>query len=923
MFRKCHVPAVVVLAVALLAVGGAHAQSTTGRIIGTVTDQGGEGLPGASITIDSDALIGEPKTAIADDDGDFQFISLHPGEYNVRIDLSGFVSQERQEVRVPLGGVAALTIVMPQARFESEVEVVAQTPVIDPTQVNTEQVFDLNYMQQAAVGSDNRNYLYIVGQAPGVTGKGNPNVLGSTGAENAYFIDGQDTTDPLTGTWGTLYNYDAIAEVEIQTSGFEAEFGRSTGGLVNVLTKSGGNQFSGTLDLRYQGDNFQKSGDEYDASQLESSFQDISATLGGPLARDKLWFFAAYELVNSERTPSGSATTRDFEGQNYNLKLTWQMAPSWRLMGRASGDPAEIANHNASQFTTPEATSRQKQGADVYALELNALLSDSLMWNTVAGAYRSTIDVAPMSGDLAAPSHFDISTFLTTGNFANQQYTERNRDDIATDLTWFVGSLAGAHEFKIGVQYSKTEFPGVSCLTGTQGGACTPGSAGYSYEDFGITDEFGNLFFTLPFTMTEKVTAGQQNYTGQLATAYLQDSWRVLPNLTLKVGLRYDQVRYDNNADSQIADMNKVQPRLGVAWDITNDAKNVVRANWGRFMDPATLSLPFVLRAGNEPTFSWLSCSTLGPNLGITDPTQCEFFMTQIFGFPYRSDDPDGMDPFGWFQLPGTVTGIGQTLVQPDLRSTYADTLSLSYEREVGQRASVELTFVDKKTRDLFEDTCAGNYPVPTEGADCSEYLLGNLPGLARDYQGFIVRYETRSFSWLTLLASYTYSKSEGNLEWSEGESEDFDLYPWHFENRYGYLRDHRAHRFKLNGFIYIKGDWTIAFDGIWESAFRWEPLAFPFDVMNPSFWYGVYFTEPRGSREGFSASNLDLQLSKGFTISNRVRLVAIGSVYNTFSTENAIAVCSAVSGCGQYETGEASAWSLPRSYELGFRIEF
>ena len=921
MFRKSHVPNVVFLAVALLVAGGVRAQSTTGRIIGTVTDEGGQGLPGASVTISSDALIGGPRNAISDDDGNFQFISLHPGKYTVKIHLSGFVSQERQDVKVALGGAAALLVTMPQTQFESEIEVVAQTPVIDPTQVNTEQVFDLHYLQQSAIGSDHRNYLYVVGQAPGVTGRNNPNVLGSTQFENAYYIDGQDTTDPLSGTWGTQYNFDAIAEVEIQTSGFEAEFGRATGGLVNVLTKSGGNQFSGNLDIRYQGDSFQSSGDHYDASSLESSFQDISATLGGPLAKDILWFFAAYEAVNSKRTPSGSPTTRDFEGQNYNLKLTWQMAPSWRLMGRASGDPAEIANANASQYTAPEAASRQKQGADVYAIELNAVLSDSLMWNTVAGAYRSSIDLLPMSGDLETPSHFNSGTLMSTQNYPNQQYSERNRNDLATDLTWFVGNLAGSHEFKVGVQYSKTEFPGVTCLTGTQGGACSPGSVGFAYDDLGVTDGSGNLLFTLPFSMTEKTTAGEQNYNGQLSTAYLQDSWRMLPNLTVKVGLRYDQVNYDNNANVQIADMNKVQPRIGVAWDITDDAKNVLRANWGRFMDPSTLSLPFVLRAGNEPTYSWSSCSTVGPIFQI-DPSQCEFMMS-LFGWAYRSDDPDGMDPFGWFLLPNGVSGVGQALVQPDLRPTYADTLSLSYEREVGQRASVELTVIDKKTRDLFEDTCAENYPVPTEGAGCSQYLLGNLPDLARDYQGFIVRFETRSFSWLTLLASYTYSKSEGNLESNTGESEDFDQYPWHFENRYGYLRDHRAHRFKLNGFICIKGDWNIAFDGSYASAFTWEPQTPWYEVLDPTFTYGVYFNEPRGSRDGFNAYNLDLQLSKGFTIGNRVRLVAIGSVYNTFSSENGVTVCSFVSGCGAYGAGEATAWNLPRSYELGFRVEF
>ncbi len=902
-----RVRAISMAAVALLITSGVSAQTTNGRIIGTVTDEGGQGLAKVTITISSAAQIGGIQTRLTDDDGSFQFISLHPGEYTVTANLSGYVSQERQEVKVDLGGAASLLIAMPQARFESEIEVVADTPAVDPTQVNTEQVYDRKYLQQSAVGTRNRDYLVVVGQTAGVTGSDNPNVFGSTESENAYYIDGQDTTDPVTATWGTLYNYDAIEEVEIQTSGFEAEYGRATGGFINVVTKSGGNQFSGTLDIRYRDDSFQESGEHYDASTLDSSFQDTSATLGGPILRDRLWFFGAYEYVKSERTPSGSPTTRDFEGQNYNLKLTWQAGSSWRLFAKASGDPAEIQNDNADQFVAAEATSFQKQGSDLYTFELNGVLSDSLMWNTVIGAYRSMLDVTPMSGDLETPSHYDYGTFLTTNNYPNQQYSKRNRDDLATDLTWFVGDLAGSHELKFGLQYSGTEFPGASCSTGTTGGACTPGSVGYSYEDF----------YFLPYIMWEASTVGQQSYQGTLYTAYLQDSWRVVPNLTLKVGLRYDQVSYDNNANRQIADMNELQPRIGVAWDITNDAKNVVRGNWGRFMHPSALSLPYVLRAGLEPSYRWYSCAT---NLGVSSAEECEAF-AGFLGFGYRPDDPDAMDPFGWVLPPWEIYGLGETLVQSDLRPTYADTLSLSYEREVGRRASLELTYVDKKTRDIFEDTCSGNYPVPSEGAECFEYLLGNLPGLARDYEGFILKYETRSFDWLTLLASYTYSKSKGNLEASQGNDPAFDVYPWHFDNRYGYLSDHRLQRFKLNGFFSIKGDWTIGFDGFWSSAFTWEPQVNP--GIDPEVPYDVYYAEPRGSREAFDAYNLDLQLAKGFRVGNTVRLVLIGSVYNTFSTEYGTNVCNQVGGCGDYELGDATSWREPRSYELGFRLEF
>ena len=175
--------------------------------------------------------------------------------------------------------------------------------MVDPTQVNTEQVFDEGYMQGSAIGSANRSYLSIVGQTAGVTGGSNPNVFGSTLGENAYYIDGQDTTDPVTATWAVQFNYDAIAEVELQTSGFEAEYGRATGGLVNVVTKSGGNQFSGTLDVRYRDQNFYTDGDHYDTSTLKTKYEDIAVTLGGPILRDKMWFFVAYEDVLSESTP--------------------------------------------------------------------------------------------------------------------------------------------------------------------------------------------------------------------------------------------------------------------------------------------------------------------------------------------------------------------------------------------------------------------------------------------------------------------------------------------------------------------------------------------------------------------------------------------------------------------------------------------
>ncbi len=790
-------------------------------------------------------------------------------------------------------------------------------------------------MQNAAIGATNRSYLSMLAQTPGVVGSGdaNPQVFGSTISENAYFIDGQDTTDPLTGTWGVRYNFDALEEIEFQTSGFEAEFGRATGGIVNLITKSGGNQFSGTADIRYRGNSFQESGDHYDSSTRETTFENLALTLGGPILRDKLWFFLGYQYTGSERTPDGSVLTREFSGQDFDLKLTWQASQKWRLVAKLAGTPAEIKNQNAFRFVEPEAAAFQKQGIDLVTFEANGMLSDSLMWNTMVGLYRSDVDLRPQSGDLVTAGTLDLASGALSDNFTNQQYTERSRDEIATDLTWFVNGLGGSHEIKGGIQYSGTDARSATCSTGTTGGACSPGSVGYQYQDF-----FGG-----PFAQIESETAGTTTYKGALWTGFVQDSWRVGRTVTLKLGLRYDQVSYDNEVGSRIAELDKLQPRIGVAWDISGDGKNLVRANWGQFMDPSTLSLPDYVRQAVEPTSTWYSCQGFMVGvfgLPITSPAECEFW-AGAFGWGYSGQgyDPD-RDPWGWVLDPANVTGNEPGTIAPGLAPTYAETFSLAYEREVGRRASIEVSYVDKKTKDLYEDTCTSNLPDfsgPT--TECSSYVLGNLPQLARDYNAFILKYETRSFDWLTLLASYTYSNSKGSLGLSQGSNEDFDVNPAHFDNRYGYLNDHRQHRFKLNGFFAFKGDWIIAFDTSWSSAFRWEPHAnFAWSGQEwqgqqfPAIPYGLYFVEPRGNREGDSAYRTDLQLTKGFSIGG-VRLALIGSVYNAFSSENVTGVCTAIQGCGvifvngiptpEFDLGEATSWSLPRSWEIGLRIEF
>ena len=890
------------------------AQTTSGRLIGTTKDDHDTVLVGVTVTIESPALIGGSQSRTTDRSGEFVFVGLPPGDYRVTAELAGFIPQERARIKVPLGGAAALTIAMPAGSFTGEVEVIDETPVLDPTQVGSGQVFDRTYMQGSAIGSANRAYYSVIGQTPGTDltwfgGWAFPRVFGSTYAENAYYVDGVETTTTAGGEFGFTLNFDAIQEIGLETGGFEAEYGRATGGIINVVTRSGGNRFSGTFDARYRNNSFQEPGDHFDASELDSEYRNLAVTLGGPVLADVLWFFVSWQGLVYDETPVGSPTTLSTQEQNSMAKLTWAVNQAWRFSGKYTGNPWHTDNVNASQFVSAEATGLNSGDVDAVSGELGGVLSDSLVFNLAVGRTAWSWSRRPMSGDVETIAHYNWDTNLDTENYWYQYSFEERRDDLSMDLTWFVEGFGGSHELKGGVEATRLFSEGGDCSTGTFSiDLCAAGDSGLSFEDI----EFEGA---LPFVMWEWLAAGFGSFKGTVATAFAQDAWRVTRDLTLKIGLRYDEAEYRNNDGVKIADIAKLQPRVGIVWDVSGDAKNLVRGSWGTYLHPSSLSLPDFASTLPSPQFRWYSCSTI---MEANSARECEDMATD-FGWGYRTD-PESWDPYGWVLAPEERYYSQPGAIDPDLRATYADELIVAFEREVGARSSIELTYVDKKTRDIYDDTCNGNVPTPAPDAACDSFVIANFPQLQRDYEAFMIRYETRGLDWLTLLASYTYSTSQGSTESSAYQGVDFDLYPWHFENRYGYLGDHRTHRVKLNGFLSLKGQWAIAFDGIWSSGFRWTPQADSYDV--PEMPWGTYFVEPRGSREEGGGSQLDLQLSKGFA-AGKVRFVLIGSAFNVFSSEQPSAVCELISGCGGFEMGEPIEWQIPRRYEVGFRVEF
>ena len=385
----------------------------------------------------------------------------------------------------------------------------------------------------------------------------------------------------------------------------------------------------------------------------------------------------------------------------------------------------------------------------------------------------------------------------------------------------------------------------------------------------------------------------------------------------LKVGLRWDRVVHDNNLGAEVARLSELQPRVGLAWDATGDGRTLLRASWGRFMHPGTGLLAASTNALSDSRDElWFSCSGI---FGIDDPAACSALAASL-GLGYRSDQ-EAWDPAGWVLDPAFVTSPEPNRTVAGLRANLVEQWSIGIERELFPDASLELGYVDRRGDDFFETTCNGNLPEPVVGAACDFLVVSNRPEMRSSYEAWIARFETRSLDRFHLSASWVYSEAMGSTDFNSGVTEGFDIFPVHFENRYGYLPSHSRHRVKLSGYYLLPWDVSLFVYGWWDSERRWTPVR-PAQDVDPSY-YGEIFVEPRGSRSIGSLHEVSLQVGKGFQW-GRTRVRLFGTIENLLDTEQERSVCERISGCGSdVELGDPVEWQQPRRYSLGFRIEF
>lgn len=874
-------------ALAPVLVPPAQAQQQTGSLVVDVTDDAGRPIASAEVTLESDRTSTQLRGV--DDRGRARFLLLPPGTYIVSVDAEGYTGT-RREVPVALGTTSTQAFTLAKGELTETVEVTA-APDVDFSQTSTSDVYTAEEMQNVQIGSAGRSYLSVLGKSAGVAGGGgNPSVHGATIGENVYLIDGVNTTDPVTGTFGLLTNFDAIDQVELTTGGFQAEYGWATGGYVNQVTKSGTNEFHGTFDGRYFDERFIEDTAHFPGGSSQE-FRQLAVTLGGPVVRDKAWFFLGYEDNVTKIAGLPPAATREFDGSSRLLKFTFQPHASHRIAIQYTADPAEISNDNQSVFVAPESGDFQKQGADFWKLTYWGRLTDAWALSLQAGLYHSVLDTTPLT-DTGVPSVSDYFTGYLFNNYDDAQYSDRYNKQVSFSLerAWTGGT--GDHDVKFGIERQDTKLdferrtPGgerwetLGCgpddpSTPEREEACLePDSNGDGYPD--------NIL------SVERVTdAGSSKNPGENVAAFVQDSWH-RGRFTLDYGLRWERARAERDDKTRVIDASLLQPRVGMSFDLRGDRKQKLYWSATRRMHPGILAVPSVTNTRNN----------------LSDYSFNERYYGDLNG---DGDDTDSL------VFVGSSGGPSGSRVDEDLEATHLDEAIVGFERTLRQRHVLGTRLVLNRTKDIIEDTL--------DDPSLQTYVITNLPGLKRSYEGLDVEYSWRHRRG-ALFAKCTVARARGNVEYTQGIGSDFDYLPVHGVNRYGYLSTDRRVRLKVYGWVELPKKFVLAYDFFYGSGAPYERVApVPNDPAQGLPGYGFEFLDKRGSHRLPALTTLDTDVKKRFTFGekdDRV-LTLIGTIHNVLGA-------NAVTGRNQIDGptwGAPTAYQAPRTYELGLRFEF
>jgi hypothetical protein len=777
---------VVSLVVVLTFVSTAIAQeTTTGSITGRVLDPQGLPTPGVTVTVTSSQ---GSKSAVTDTDGVFYVPFLTPGTYSVRAELQGFKAVEQANVDVQLGRRTEMNLKLEAGGITETVTVTSAATVVDTSSTTAGAVISDDLLQRVPVGRRLTDALYL---APGVSsggevGRANPSIAGGSGLENQYIVDGVNITNSgygaigsysiVFGSLGNGVTFDFVKEIQVKTGGYEAEYGSATGGVVNVLTKSGTNEISGSAFTYFRPDSLEgdytnldlENGTQIAAQRTATRVNDVGFEAGGPIVQNKAFWFAAlnpqWEREKFTALPifplfSLGEVDRDRRTITYSAKGTWQLMTNHRIDASFFGDPAK--GDDGPQRT---AAFRREDTAGFSAIEYGGhnqtVKYDGIMgpnWLIEASYARAQnrIEEIP-STDEWAVSDRTVVPNIARGGVGFFEQNDGTNQQFAVKST----HIYGAHQIRAGLSFDLIDYLQGSDRTGptytTSGGVVT--ATGAEIRILSAPEIPQGRIYRVTRANFQAFRETEQQY----FNFFIQDTYR-LRNLTLRPGLRYEQQKLVGNA-ADFKWSGNWAPRIGATYDFTGSGRSKVYANWGRFF----------ARVPND-----LAARALSADAGVT---RDDFF------------DPGLTQPVpAGTSAAGTTThyltaGLSAAEFDPESKSTYLDEFLIGFEYELLPRLNIGVRYTHRNFGRVLEDVGLApmiSYFLPQFESQLGsvEYFITNPteetpiqlppPGVSgisfekaiHDYDSVEFTADKRFGSGWGVQASYRWSRLWGNFE--------------------------------------------------------------------------------------------------------------------------------------------------------------
>src|SRR5262245_51906727 len=642
------------------------AQRTTGTISGVAKDASGAILPGVTVSVSGENIVGS-QTTTTNEQGYYRFLNLPPGEYTLTFTLGGFTKVTRRGVRVSVGGTIEESPVLTVGGVQESVDVVGETPVVDTTSNEVGTNYDRAWVENAPVRRN--SFFSLLAAAPGSLAQDGSRVsmvYGSSWDENSFQLDGVDITDAY---WqdSPEPNTDAIEEVEVLSLGAPAEYGNLSGAVYNVVTRQGTNAFHGdanyflqtdgltsdnTKDLKNPDGSFFDACGESRCPFTRDTFNDFTAQLGGPILKDKVWFFLSYQYQRDYYGNAGVDVSNPLsfirlKNDRFLGKINWQVSPRHKIVANFNFDK-KVTDNGLGVNAAPSTAWTRTSTRPTPGLAYTGTLSDKTVVDVRYSGFYGDTHGGPTDPnqprDLAR--FYDLDSGFISGGPYYWYETHPRRTVVSAKLSHLADNFLGSsHDFKFGIQYSDAIARGI-----------------YGYNDLVFTYTYYGVRYGYGYERQPFSYNGQARNLG----AFVDDTIRINDRLSLNLGLRYDHNKAFSAEQDELDQFGNptgtkfprtdfftwkyFSPRLGFNWKMTGDGRTVLKGHVGRYHRP--------INTGEFANY-------IGPNVKPT-----------FSGTNYNFDT-------GNFETLTFLSGNSNVGVDPNYKSPYTDQYIVSLEREL------------------------------------------------------------------------------------------------------------------------------------------------------------------------------------------------------------------------------------------------